>query len=68
MAEFWAVVKTTAKFLTARNHAKMLSFRIRTMPDGTAHFFAAMSLTLFDHVAYSLALQVVNLVYFFCSH
>ena len=68
MAEFWAVVKSTAKFLTARDHAKMLSFWVRAMPDGTAHFFAAMSLTLFNHVAYSLALQVVNLVYFFCSH
>jgi hypothetical protein len=68
MAEIWAIVKSTAELLTALDHAKVFSFWIRTVPDGTAHFFAAMSLTLFDHVADSLALQVVDLVYFFCSH
>ena len=38
------------------------------MPDRTAHFFAAMILTFFNHVADSLTLQIVNLVYFFRSH
>ena len=68
MAEIWAIMKSTAKFLTALNHAKMFSFWIRTMPNRTAHFFAAMSLALFNHVADSLTLQIVNLVYFFYSH
>ena len=61
-------MKSTRQFLIALDHAKVATFWIRTIPNRTAHFFAAMSLTLFDHVAYSLALQVVNLVYFFCSH
>ena len=68
MAEIRAIVKSTAELLSALDHAKVFSFRIRTVPDGTANFFATMSLTLFDHVADSLALQVVDLVNFFCCH
>ena len=68
MAEIRAIMNSTAKFLATLNHAKMFSFWVRTMPYRTANFLAAMSLTLFNHVAHSLALQVVNLVYFLCSH
>ena len=46
----------------------MTAFWVRAIPNRTAHFFAAMSLALFNLVADSLALQVVNLVYFFTSH
>jgi hypothetical protein len=61
-------VKSTGKFLVALDHAKVATFWVRTLPYRAAHVFAAMSLALFKLVADSLALQVVNFMYFFTSH
>ena len=61
-------MKSTGKFLVALDHAKVATFWVRAIPDRTAHFFAAVSLALFDLVADSLALQVVNVLHFFASH
>lgn len=69
VTEICTLMKTTSEFFVALGHAEMTTIRVRSVClNRTANVLALMLLALFQLVANSLALQVVDLIHLFTCH